>query len=161
MPSKDLILVGNTGVLVSLNQIAKEWNISVKVFRAFCVATSIPFMVTDDNEFISVPALETVLFHLMMPNGDGLNLNSNDWRTGLQKISRTGTCSKESVERFALYSLAYAGGNQARIRQKVLGLARRLRGPGSTRAPLVKAKRAWGQRTPRHLHKRGELHEGQ
>jgi len=130
--AKDLILVGNTGIMVSMTQISREWDLPLYVVRRFCIKTcALPLMVTDNVEYVSVPALETVLFHAMMPGGQGCNLTSKE-----ADLAKIGTCTmnpkrherptKEQNDRFALYSLMYAGSNQKAVRSKILALSRRI-----------------------------------
>jgi len=155
LSNQPLILVGNTGILVSIGQIAREWNISVRAFRYFCKSTAIPFLITDDQEFISVPALETVLFNLMMPHGHGFCFQTREVPPGFTK-QLSDLDNREASERFALYSLAYAGGSQQKIRAKILQLARRLRSPSEVHRKLMKLSRkpvrVW--RSPLHLRKK-------
>ncbi len=137
--TKDLILVGNTGIMVSLDQISREWNVPLPIIRRFCLDTcALPLLLTDNMEYVSVPALETVLFHAMMPGGQGVNLTDAEAQT-----AKVGTCtdrgsgkpSREENDRFALYSLMYAGSNQKAVRSKILALSRRI---GQFRSPLVR-----------------------
>ena len=137
--AKDLILVGNTGIMVSLVQISREWDVPLPIIRRFCLDTcALPLLLTDNMEYVSVPALETVLFRAMMPGGQGVNLTDAEVMT-----AKVGTCtdrgsgkpSREENDRFALYSLMYAGSNQKAVRSKILALSRRI---GQFRVPLVR-----------------------
>jgi len=88
----------------------------------------LPLMVTPEREYVSVPALETVLFALLMPGRSGIDLSGKKAYQDLIQRSQWLDVVKDSefLNCFVGYSLAYMGGSVEKVRSNLRSLGAKI-----------------------------------
>lgn len=133
------IPIGSSVRLVELNSTAAHFFMSVEAFRLLLSQLSIPTLTMKGHEFINIFALEQMIFFMMEPGANGLDLNypeDNHIPKALVKALRDPTSALHAQRAMVGMSNTYS--DVRALRRRLLGLSAGLLRPA--KVAMIKGK---------------------